>query len=157
MSTAELKKEPVIEVQMLVRKPAAVVYHAFVDPAVTTNFWFTKSSGTLEKGATVTWEWEMYSVSAKVTVQEMLKDEKIVFTWGSPATTVEIIFQAQDKMTTYVVIRNYGFVLEGDALIRAVNDNTGGFTTVIDGLKAWLEHGIRLNLIADKFPAKPQH
>jgi hypothetical protein len=50
------------------------------------------------------------------------------------------------------VIKNYGFNLEGDALIQAVKDNTGGFTTVLDGLKAWLEHNIRLNLVADKFP-----
>ncbi|SJN17484.1 hypothetical protein FM120_00535 [Sphingobacterium faecium PCAi_F2.5] len=31
-------------------------------------------------------------------------------------------------------------------------DSTGGFTTVLDGCKAYLEHGIDLNLIADKFP-----
>gem|GEM_PF-6143995 len=27
-----------------------------------------------------------------------------------------------------------------------------GFTTVLDGLKAYLEHNLQLNLIADKFP-----
>ena len=36
--------------------------------------------------------------------------------------------------------------------IDTVKDATGGFTTVLDGLKAFLEHGINLNLIADKFP-----
>lgn len=30
-------------------------------------------------------------------------------------------------------------------------DTTGGFTTVLDGLKAYLEHGIKLNLVEDKF------
>jgi len=33
-------------------------------------------------------------------------------------------------------------------------NNTGGFTTVLDGLKAYLEHHIKLNLVADKFPGK---
>jgi hypothetical protein len=33
-----------------------------------------------------------------------------------------------------------------------IKDNTGGFTTVLDGLKAFLEHNINLNLIMDKFP-----
>jgi len=28
----------------------------------------------------------------------------------------------------------------------------GGFTTVLDGAKAWLEHNIHLNLITDKYP-----
>jgi len=36
--------------------------------------------------------------------------------------------------------------------IEAIKNNTGGFTTVLDGLKAYLEYGIKLNLIGDKFP-----
>jgi hypothetical protein len=54
--------------------------------------------------------------------------------------------------TTYVIIKNYGFKQTGDDLIQAIKDNTGGFTTVLDGLKAYLEHNIKLNLIADKYP-----
>lgn len=30
----------------------------------------------------------------------------------------------------------------------------GGFTTVLDGLKAYLEHKIILNLTTDKFPER---
>jgi len=51
-----------------------------------------------------------------------------------------------------VVIKNYGFNQTREDLIEAINDNTGGFTTVLDGLKAYLEHNIKLNLVADKFP-----
>ncbi|MCH5691036.1 hypothetical protein LWM68_46520 [Niabella sp. W65] len=50
-----------------------------------------------------------------------------------------------------MVIKNYGFNLSGKELIAAVMDNTGGFTTVLDGLKAYLEYGIELNLVGDKF------
>ena len=46
----------------------------------------------------------------------------------------------------------YGFQQEGHELIEAIKNNTGGFTTVLDGLKAYLEHGIELQLIGDKFP-----
>lgn len=141
-----------IEAQMLVRKPSSQVFEAFVDPAVTTNFWFTKSSGKLEPGHTVTWEWEMYGASTQVLVKEMIKDQKITIEWGTPATTVEFNFTAVTAEQTYVVIKNYGFEVTGSALIQEVMDNTGGFTTVLDGLKAYLEHNIQLNLIADKFP-----
>lgn len=55
---------------------------------------------------------------------------------------------------TLVVIKSYGFTQMGEELLRQVNDNTGGFTTVLDGCKAYLEHGIKLNLIEDKFPQK---
>lgn len=145
---------PVVEAQMLIRKPAATVFQAFINPAITTNFWFTKSTGKLEPGQTVTWEWEMYGVSTKVFVKEIEAGKKIVIEWGTPVTTVDFEFTSVTEDTTYVVIRNYGFQLSGDELIEVVKDNTGGFTTVLDGLKAYLEHGIRLNLIGDKFLRK---
>lgn len=145
---------PVVEAQMLIRKPAATVFQAFINPAITTNFWFTKSTGKLEPGQTVTWEWEMYGVSTKVFVKEIEAGKKIVIEWGTPVTTVDFEFTSVTEDTTYVVIRNYGFQSSGDELIEAVKDNTGGFTTVLDGLKAYLEHGIRLNLIGDKFLRK---
>lgn len=145
---------PVVEAQMLIRKPAATVFQAFINPAITTNFWFTKSTGKLEPGQTVTWEWEMYGASTKVFVKEIETDKKIVIEWGTPITTVDFEFTSVTEDTTYIVIRNYGFRLSGDELIEAVKDNTGGFTTVLDGLKAYLEHGIKLNLIGDKFLRK---
>ncbi len=143
---------PMVETQMLIRKPAAMVFQAFVDPAITKNFWFTKASSKLEVGKTITWTWEIYGVSTQILVKEMVQNEKIIIEWDEPATTVEFLFTALAEDRTYVIIRNYGFGSSGDALIAAIKDNTGGFTTVLDGLKAYLEHGINLNLIADKFP-----
>jgi uncharacterized protein YndB with AHSA1/START domain len=146
------KKIPTVEAQMLIRKPVSTVFQAFIDPAVTTQFWFTKSSGQLEAGRTVTWEWEMYGVSTKVLVKEIIPDKKISTEWGDPATNVDYEFTALSGDSTYVVIKNFGFNQTGDDLIQAIKDNTGGFTTVLDNMKAYLEHNIKLNLIADKFP-----
>jgi len=153
-----MENTPIVETQMLIRKPASQVFGAFIDPAITTSFWFTKSSGKLEVGKTVTWEWEMYGVSANVLVKEIIPDRKISMEWGVPATTVDFEFIALTDDTTYVKIKNYGFDQAGDDLMEAIKDNTGGFTTVLDGLKAYLEHNIKLNLIADKYPkAISQH
>jgi len=128
-------KGAIVKTQMMIRRPVGEVFRAFIDPAVTTNFWFTKSSGPLEKGKKVLWEWEMYQV----------------------ATQVDYGFTPLGPESTYVVIKNFGFSQKGDALIREVMDNTGGFTTVLDGLKAYLEHGIQLNLVGDKFPPQAQN
>ena len=125
---------------------------SFLSPEITTNFWFTKSSGQLEVGKTITWEWEMYGISTNVLVKEIIQNKKISTKWGDPATTVDYEFIALTDETTYVVIKNYGFKETGDDLIQAIKDSTGGFTTVLDGLKAYLEHNIKLNLIGDKFP-----
>lgn len=145
-------EDPLVECQMMINKPVAEVYHAFVDPGITTRFWFTKSSGVLEKGRRITWEWEMYGVSDQIEVIELIENEKITIRWDDPATTVDFEFSALSDETTYVVIKNYGFHQTGNALLEAIKNNTAGFTTVLDGLKAYLEFGIELNLVRDKFP-----
>lgn len=140
-----------VECQMLIRKPIEDVFDAFINPEITTHFWFTKSSGALEQGKTITWTWEMYNVSAEVEVQKIVENTLIKTLWGRPKTNVDYEFkEMQDG--TLVIIRSYGYTQEGEDLLRVINDNTGGFTTVLDGCKAWLEHGINLNLIQDKFP-----
>jgi uncharacterized protein YndB with AHSA1/START domain len=145
-------KTSTVETQMLIRKPVSEVFQAFIDPTITTNFWFTKSSGPLEVGKTVKWEWEMYGVSANVLTKEIIPNKFISTQWGDPSTTVDYEFTELTGATTYVVIKNYGFREKGDKLMEAIKDNTAGFTTVLDGLKAYLEHNIRLNLIGDKYP-----
>ena len=137
---------------MLIRKPVSEVFQAFIDPAITTNFWFTKSSGRLEVGRITTWTWEMYGVSTDVMTKQINPDHNIATDWGNPATSVDYIFKEITHDTTFVVIRNYGFKETGDKLVQTMMDSTGGFTTVLDGLKAYLEHNLKLNLIGDKFP-----
>lgn len=140
------------EAQMLIRKPVAEVFNAMVDPKITTQFWFTKSSGKLEAGKTVTWQWEMYQVSTTATVKEIIASQKLVFEWGDDKRLVAFTFDAIAENETYVKARETGYTETGDALLAAIRDSTGGFTTVLDGMKAYLERGINLNLIADKFP-----
>jgi len=144
----------VASVGMLIRRPPAAVFEAFVDPAITTQFWFTKSSGPLAPGRRVKWEWEMYNVSTEVEVQAIEPDRRIVIEWDGYAnrTTVEWQFNDRGDGTTFVEIKNSGF--GGDLLSRAKQtiDSTSGFALVVAGAKAWLEHGIELNLIGDRFP-----
>ncbi len=138
--------------QMLIRKPAAEVFKAIRDPEITSRFWFSRGSAPLEEGKQVTWYWDMYEVSADVAVTELVENEKITFDWGDPKTTVEFEFIPISESSTYVTVRNFGFSQEGDELIEALIDTMGGFTFVLAGMKAWLEHGIALQLVADKYP-----
>lgn len=140
------------EAQMLIRKPVEEVFEAFVDPEITKNFWFTRGSGRLEVGKKITWHWDMYNVSTTVVAKKISRNQQIIFEWDSPTKTVEFNFKELDDNSTYVTIIESGYNKKGDELIAAIKDSTGGFTTVLDGLKAFLEHRINLNLIADKYP-----
>jgi uncharacterized protein YndB with AHSA1/START domain len=141
------------ETGMLIRRPVADVFEAIVNPAITTQFWFTRSTGRLEAGKQVRWDWEMYDVSADVSVKANDPDRRIVFEWPGPGgpTTVEWTFDARDG-TTFVRVSESGFSGTGDQLVKSVADSTQGFTLTLAGLKAFLEHGIRLNLVADRYP-----
>ena len=154
MNNLQLTQIPVAKAEMLIRKPVAEVFEAFINPEITTKFWFTKSSGRLEAGKQVTWSWEMYNASSQVTVREVEQNKRILIEWsgyGSP-TTVEWIFTPYGNDATFVSITNSGFSGDGDELVKQALDSTGGFTWVLAGLKAYLEHNIMLNLIADRFP-----
>ena len=140
------------EAKMLIRKPSSEVFEAMINPEITKNFWFTKSSGKLEVNKSVTWEWEMYNVSAVVNVTEIVTNEKIQFEWNNPPRKVEFKFESRSDNSTYVSVKEYGYKETAGKLLAIIRDSTGGFTTVLDGMKALLEHGINLNLIADKFP-----
>jgi len=139
---------------MLIRKPAGEVFEAFVNPEITTKFWFTKSSGRLAIGKQVTWEWEMYGASTKVNVKALEKNKRILIEWeGYKAPNkVEWILTPYRNDATYVRITNSGFVGSEDEVVSQALDSTGGFTWVLAGLKAYLEHNVRLNLTADAHP-----
>ncbi len=139
---------------MLIRKPVAQVFEAFIDPAITTKFWFTKSSGKLEPGKEIRWEWGMYGASSQVSVKAIEPNKRILIEWsayGVP-TTVEWIFTTRPDNTTFVSITNSGFSGDGDEVVKQALGSVEGFTLVLAGLKALLEHNINLNLVADRFP-----
>jgi uncharacterized protein YndB with AHSA1/START domain len=151
--TLQLTQVPPVKVGMRIRRPPSEVFRAFVDPAVTTRFWFTKSSGRLVPGASVRWEWEMYGVSAEVSVKELEKDRRVLIEWGDgdEATTVEFRLIPWDD-DTYVQVTETGFSGDGDEIVARIADSTGGFTNVLCALKALLEHDVELNVVLDHTP-----
>ena len=140
---------------MLIRRPTADVFRALVDPAVTTRFWFTKSSGRVEPGARIRWEWEMYGVGADITVKEVDENRRILIEWGDDAesTSVEFRFTPWEDDATYLEVTESGITVSGDELVARVAGSVGGFTIALCALKALLEHDIVLTAVADRYPA----
>lgn len=155
MDDIKLTQIPVMKTAMLIRKPAEEVFEAFVNPDITTQFWFTKSSGRLEAGGQVQWDWEMYDISVPVTVKTIEPNRRIVIEWPgySGMSTVEWTFSPQKDGATFVSITETGYAGNGDELVKQVADSTQGFSLVLAGAKALLEHNIELNLVPDRYPA----
>ena len=83
----------VIETQMLIRKPVAEVFNAFIDPEITRKFWFTSSTGHLMENKNVDWYWEKYEVTTSVFVEQLINNQLIQIMWGEPKSTVDFIFE----------------------------------------------------------------
>lgn len=152
-TTLQLSQAPTVPVAMLIRRPVAEVFQAFADPVVTTRFWFTRSSGPLTSGAEVTWDWEMYGVSATARVDEFLENRLIRFRWTNDGTTeVELRFTPHGEDATFVEVTESGLSGTGDELAAHAVGSAEGFTIALCSAKALLEHGIALNGVGDRFP-----
>lgn len=144
---------PVASAGMLIRRPVGEVFEAFVDPAITARFWFSKGSGRLEPGARVRWDWAMYGVGTDVAVKAIEPGRRILIDWDvdSDPTEVEWIFEARDG-ETWVEVFNRGFTGAPDEQVARALDSTGGFALVLAGAKTWLEHGIEPRFVLDRRP-----
>jgi hypothetical protein len=68
-----------------------------------------------------------------------------------------VAFAPHKDGATFVSITESGFTGDADELVKQVTDSTGGFSLVLAGLKAFLEHNVELNLVADRFPEGIEH
>ncbi|MGX1432398.1 uncharacterized protein YndB with AHSA1/START domain [Cytobacillus horneckiae] len=142
---------PIVKAEMLIRRPVEEVFEAFVNPEVTTKFWFTKSSGRLETEKLVTWDWEMYGVSDQVYVEDLQLNKRILIK-SSDSTKTEWVFDSRTNKETFVTIVNSGFKGNEDDIVNQAVDSMGGYTMVLCALKALLEHNVILNAVFDKAP-----
>ena len=151
----EITQIPIAKAEMLIRRPVAEVFEAFIDPTITSNFWFTKGSGRLDADQQIRWDWEMFGVSAEVSVKAIKANKRILVEWSSSGgnpTTVEWLFVPRADNTTFVTITESGFSGNGDEIVQKALNSQGGFTFLLSGLKAFLEHNIALKLSADHAP-----
>jgi uncharacterized protein YndB with AHSA1/START domain len=140
---------PVATAGMLIRRPVDVVQAAFTDPAVTTKFWFTDSTGPLTRGARVTWSWAMYGASTDVLVKA-LEPGLIVIDWDIDTEPSEVEWTLSPRGDCcFVEVVNRGFK-PGEAA-KAI-DAAGGFSLVLGAAKIWLEHNIDPRFIVDRHP-----
>lgn len=144
----------VAKAEMLIRCPVSKVFDAFVEPAITSKFWFSRGSSKLEVGKSVRWDWEMYAFSVEAKVKALELNERILVEWsayGTP-TDIEWVFTARSDGTTFVSITNSGFGGSSQEIAKLAVGSTEGFSFVLAGAKALLEHGVLLNLVPDRFP-----
>ena len=147
---------PVAKCQILIRRPVSDVFEAFIDPAITCHFWYSKGSGRLQPGKQLRWDWEMYDVGTNVTVKAVDVNRRILVEWNGPdnPSEVEWTFESRDGGKTWVTVENRSFSGSPGAQMKEALNATEGFTFLLGGAKIWLEHGIEPRFVLDHAPEK---
>jgi uncharacterized protein YndB with AHSA1/START domain len=151
MEDVPLTHEPVMKTGMLIRRPVADVFEAFVNPEVTTKFWFTKSSGKLEEGKQVQWDWEMYDISVPVNVKTIEPNKRIVIRWPSYSSLTTVNGNSPPRrMAQHLSISQSLASGSGDELLKQVVDWTMAVHVGSGGSKRSLSI-TSIELVADRY------
>lgn len=149
----KLKAEQSLQIQ----RPVSVVFEGIVDPGQMSRYFIARSTGRLEEGATVSWEFPEFPEAFPVTGGEIRPNAYISFDWsgGEPDMRVEIFLTAMADGSTVVK------VVEGEKDnnpegLKWLAGQTGGWANFLACLKAWLEYGINLRRGAFEFMRKAE-
>ena len=139
--------------QILIHKPGLEAFDAFAKPESMSKFWFTRRDDGLQEGESVIWfvGEQADAPQCKVQVKTLKCPSLIVMDWGDTDEFSRVIwtFEARGANMTLLRVEETGFSGNSEAVIHSALDSTGGFNQVIVAAKAWLEHGVAINVVAD--------
>jgi uncharacterized protein YndB with AHSA1/START domain len=153
-------KPPLAKIELLIRRPAADAYRAFVEPEILTKFWLARASGPLSPNGRVRWDFLVAGAAATLEVRSMTENQHIATAWDDD-TTIDFSFSELEPGLTLVRVIQAGFPGSPEEAVAKALDATQGFTIVLCELKARLEQNIALNAVRDKArlieQALPEH
>jgi uncharacterized protein YndB with AHSA1/START domain len=135
-----------INTSLKIQKSLHDVFEAIVDPAMMSNYFISKSTGRIEEGKILTWQFPEFDMKFPVRIDKVEKDKYVSWYWGNVEdkveTKVEISLQQMNDGVFVTVIEKSR---DNDAAgIKWLAGNTGGWANFLACLKAYLEYGINL-------------
>jgi uncharacterized protein YndB with AHSA1/START domain len=134
---------------MLIRKPPATCYRAFIEPDMLTQFWLSRASAPLKVGEPVRWDFMVPGAYVQTDAKVLERNKRIEVDW-SDGSQVAWTFTPMPERATRVDIEHRGFGGTSDERVGAALDATQGFTIVLCDLKTLLETGESAHLVRDK-------
>jgi uncharacterized protein YndB with AHSA1/START domain len=135
-----------ISTALKIQKPVHEVFEAIVDPAKMSNYFISKSTGRMEAGKKLTWQFPEFDMQFPVYVDKVEKDKLISYRWedfqDGTETRVDILLEEKQDGTLVTVTEKEREANEKG--IQWLKGNTGGWANFLACLKAFLEYGINL-------------
>lgn len=134
-----------IKVAIQILKPVNEVFEAIVNPEKMSNYFISKSSGKMEEGKEIFWQFPEFDLEFPVRVGKIEKNKYISYYWDLDGLElfVEMTLKIKDNDSTIVTVteksRN-----NDETGIKWLKGNTEGWANFLACLKAYLEYGINL-------------
>jgi uncharacterized protein YndB with AHSA1/START domain len=147
-------QQPTGRAQIRVRRPQAEVFRAFVDAHAMSQFWFTRRDDGLNTGQPSTWYLAMGAdeLAFEVHVDTVKPSDMLAIRWERAGVLTRVVwtFEAAGPAETVLRVEESGFAGDADAVVAQALDSTGGFNQLLVAAKAWIEHGVGVNIVADR-------
>jgi len=129
------------------------VLSAFTDPEKMSQFWFSRSDTGMKEGESVSFTIGSgdEAFSFDVAIKELDFPNKLVIEWqGLDGNYTQVSWTCTEADgSTILSIEESGYVGTDENIFNGVKDSTGGFNQVIVAAKAFIEHGVSINVVAD--------
>jgi len=144
-----------IKAAMQIQKPINEVFEAIVNPEKMSNYFISKSTGRMEEGKNLIWNFPEFDFDCPVRVGKIEKDKYISYYWSSDdiELLVEMTLTEREDNSTLVSITEKSRDND-EAGIKWLSGNSFGWSNFLACLKAYLEYGINLRKGAFTFMKK---
>jgi uncharacterized protein YndB with AHSA1/START domain len=135
-----------IKASLKIGKPIDEVFEAVVDPKKMSGYFISTSTGRMETGTTVTWQFPEFDMHIPIKVKKVDSPGYISFYWDDTEgseTLVEITLKTLEDKSTFVTV-NEKSKANDEKGIEWLRRNTEGWANFLACLKAYLEYGINL-------------
>jgi uncharacterized protein YndB with AHSA1/START domain len=135
-----------IKASLKILKSVHEVFEAIADPAQMSNYFISKSTGRMEEGKTLIWQFPEFDMEFPVRIKKVEQDKFISYEWDDmdgSSTLVQMTLQSMNGNETFVTVTE-GTKDNNEAGINWLRRNTEGWANFLACLKAWLEYGVHL-------------
>jgi uncharacterized protein YndB with AHSA1/START domain len=116
-----------------------------VNPDKMSNYFISSSTGRMEEGKELVWQFPEFDIKVPVKVEKIEQDKYISYYWGPPDNQmlVEITLTLFNEHSTVVIVTEKSRHND-EAGIQWLKGNTEGWANFLACLKAYMEYGINL-------------
>ena len=134
-----------IKVAMQIQKPIHQVFDAIINRDKMSYYFISKSTGMMEEGSELIWNFPEFDMDCPVRVGKIIKDEYISFYWlvDEIELLVEMTLSERENNITLVTITEKSRDND-EAGLKWLSQNSFGWANFLTCLKGYLEYRINL-------------